>query len=186
MKTYLSFVFTSLSTHSKTIAHSPYSLLVIYIGSFFNTFIPFFSIPLSILFGTIVIGYPQKRFYLAMLNAFGVALGMGVLFYLLENSSQWMEKTFPSVFSTFNQNSSSWFMTYINQYGLLGIFIISTLPIMIQPLIFLGTMAEISLLPFIIAVWLGRCIKYLVIAQIKLKVFHSIENSISRSKTKKT
>lgn len=111
---------------------------------------------------------PQYWFFIGALVAAGTACGVGSLASLaMMFGTEWMRSSFPTVFESSMFESCSW---YMQQYGGWAIFVGAISPIIIHVFAFVGIMAEMNLFVMIIAVFLGRMVKYCTLAYLTVHV----------------
>jgi hypothetical protein len=151
-------------------AQSRYGYVVVFFGAVLNTFVPFFSGPLTLLFCTLAAAQPSRHVLLAVLNAAGAAAGMTALYLLVAGyGTAWLEENFPSLMQKSSEAAPSW-LAWLQDYLLAAknvptVIVLCALPVMIQPLaLLLGTVAPFSGPAFFSAVLAGRFVKYFVMA----------------------
>ena len=109
---------------------------------------------------------PKMRYVTAFANAVGTTVGIALLIYLMESQGvSYIETAFPK------QLESTVAVTtqkYWDEYGLFGAVIISTMPIFLQPLVFIGVMAKTSMATLVSCVLVGRTIKYIIMAELAI------------------
>lgn len=107
---------------------------------------------------------PQKWFYLSVFVAVGSIIGAGILAYIVQiYGIQAVETLFPNI-----QASTAWIKTqlFFEKYGLWLLFAVAVTPFTQQPAIILAVLAGIPILQIIIIGFLGRWIKFIIMAYI--------------------
>jgi len=129
-----------------------------------NTFTIFLSGPLAVLFLSGVLANPRRRFVAAVLNAVGTTMGMGVLLYLVElHGKAWLTSALDERF-----NLHEWERTrYLMQtYGVLGAIVVASMPVVLHTVVALGVLAGMSPLTMLGAIFVGRTVKYSIMAEL--------------------
>ncbi|GBG34390.1 Hypothetical Protein FCC1311_106142 [Hondaea fermentalgiana] len=122
-----------------------------------NNFVVVLSAPLVVLFMSAVLARPERRALTAIANAAGVTAGAAVLVYLGSASE---------VFPTFALEDFERTKKLVEEYGAFGCALYSCLPIILHPLIFFALALKVDPAMLIGAIFVGRTIKYLVMAQL--------------------
>lgn len=107
---------------------------------------------------------PRRWFTLALCVAIGSTLGAVMLAAFVEiRGLQWILEIYPGI----NQ-SKSWVLTenFFEKYGMLLVFTVAVTPFMQQPVIILASLAETPLFILAAVVFLGRFIKFLLMAYV--------------------
>ena len=181
----------SINERAAALAGSRWSHVVIFVGACLNTFIPLFSGPLSVLFCALVAAAPTRRWRVALTNAAGATCGMALLFYCIRTAGggEWIAETFPkigaalaaasvddanSIDNASGGGTHEWIRSGIADYGGVAIFAACTLPVMIQPLAVVASVAGFEVGTFAVAVFFGRFIKYAVMAQLACSAPHYV------------
>lgn len=105
---------------------------------------------------------PRRWFFLALSVSIGSTLGALTLATIVESHGlPWILNLFPGI-----NESPSWLWTesLFSQYGLLLVFAIAATPLVQQPVIILAGLAQVPLLEFTGAVFIGRFLKFLFMA----------------------
>lgn len=107
---------------------------------------------------------PRQWFYLAISISVGSTIGALLLFHLVGvHGLPWILNLYPAI-----DDSSAWNITekFFDQYGLILVFVVAATPVMQQPAIILASLSQTSTLYFLLAVFSGRLLKYLIMAYI--------------------
>jgi membrane protein YqaA with SNARE-associated domain len=126
--------------------------------------------PILVLYFSSVFAAPARRPYIALVNAVGTTLGVAILVFLIQqNGTEWVKFSFPSVFQ-----GRVWEMTQaaFQQYGVIGGFLISCLPVVLHPLIFIALLTGMNVVTLLATIFAGRIVKYLVMAQLAATMPH--------------
>ena len=107
---------------------------------------------------------PKRWFVLALTVAIGStvgALGLAAIVELL--GLPWLLEFFPALL-----DSTTWKLTeeFFHQYGLIVVFVVAATPIMQQPAVILASLAETSLIQLCAVIFVGRFIKFLIMAYV--------------------
>ena len=130
--------------------------------SFINTFTIVLSGPLSILYISAVLGKRSRWLLTAFLNALGATAGVALLVFMARrHGTDWIRDAFPSIFAGEIMTRTEGLM---EQYGVGGSILISAMPIVLHPLVFVGIMSDMSSMSIVASVLLGRTIKYSIMA----------------------
>lgn len=116
---------------------------------------------------------PPKWFYFALFMAIGSAIGGLMLIYFIDiYGIQFVEKLFPNI-----QESATWIRSqkFFDSYGLWLVFIISATPLSQQPALILAALAGTPLMQIFIVNFIGRCIKFCLIAYVSSHAPHLIK-----------
>ena len=102
-----------------------------------------------------------RRWYVAAVaNALGATLGTAVLLYLVrERGLEYLNETFPILLA-----SPAWAKAtgLMQTYGVGGMLLVSSLPIILHPVIAFGMLSGMSNTTILTIVMAGRTVKYLV------------------------
>jgi membrane protein YqaA with SNARE-associated domain len=107
---------------------------------------------------------PRRWFWLALCVGIGSALGaMGLAALVDMHGLPWILEFFPGL-----KDSSSWALTlkFFESYGLLLVFAVAITPFVQQPAVILATLAGTPLLTLGLVIFVGRFIKFLVMAYV--------------------
>ncbi|MBK9294738.1 MAG: hypothetical protein IPM57_09890 [Oligoflexia bacterium] len=107
---------------------------------------------------------PKKWFWFALSVAIGSALGAWALAAAVElKGLPWILEHYPGLDQT-----KTWVIThdFFKQYGLAVVFVIAITPLLQQPAVILASLAEAPLLELTIVIFVGRFIKYLIMAYV--------------------
>ena len=126
--------------------------------------------PILVLYFSAVLANPGRRLYIALVNAAGTTLGVAILVFVIQrNGTDWVKLSFPSVFL-----GGVWEMTEaaFQKYGAIGGFLISCLPVVLHPLIFIALLAGMNVVTLVGTIFAGRVVKYVVMAQLAATMPH--------------
>jgi len=107
---------------------------------------------------------PKKWFLYALSVSIGSTVGAIALASLVEfQGLPWILDIYPAINET-----KTWHLTaqFFEQYGLLLVFLVALTPIMQQPAIILASLANTSLLHLALVIFIGRFIKFLIMAYV--------------------
>jgi membrane protein YqaA with SNARE-associated domain len=107
---------------------------------------------------------PKRWLWLAFCVAVGSTIGAVGLAALIETLGlPWLIEMFPGI-----DQSPTWKMTdeFFSQYGLIVVFIVALAPIMQQPAVILACLADTRLLLLGVVIFVGRFIKFIVMAYV--------------------
>lgn len=105
---------------------------------------------------------PRRWFILALSVAIGSTLGAVALAALVElQGLPWILDLYPGVNETKTWTLS---MEFFDRYGLLLVFAVAITPFMQQPAVILASIASTPLLKLAIVIFVGRFIKFLIMA----------------------
>ncbi len=107
---------------------------------------------------------PRRWLSLAIWIAIGSTLGAFLLAVLIEaHGMPWVLELIPGL-----DSSSAWVWTerFFDNYGLIVVFLIAATPLPQQPAVILATISSIPLWQIVVVVFIGRLIKFLVMAYI--------------------
>jgi membrane protein YqaA with SNARE-associated domain len=107
---------------------------------------------------------PRRWFFLALCVAIGSTIGATALATLIEvQGLPWILNLFPGV-----DQSTTWKLTedFFQDYGLLVVFAVALTPIMQQPAVILASLANTPLLHLGAVIFVGRFIKFLIMAYV--------------------
>ena len=107
---------------------------------------------------------PRRWFTLALCVAIGSTLGAIVLAVFVETQGlEWILKMYPGINET---KSWLWTENFFEKYGMLLVFAVAITPFMQQPAIIIASLAEAPLLLLAAVIFLGRFIKFLLMAYV--------------------
>ena len=107
---------------------------------------------------------PKRWFRLALCVAIGSTLGAIALASLIELLGlPWILEMYPGV-----EISKTWKITldFFNKYGLIVVFVVAITPVMQQPAVILASLANTPLLQLALVIFVGRLIKFIIMAYI--------------------
>ena len=127
--------------------------------------------------------------FAVLANAAGTVAGVYALVLMMEEGggTEYIKVTFPAAFA------SKWWArteTVIGSYGALGAVLISSLPVILHPLIAIAKLAGMSNTQLLGCIMAGRTIKYTVMAQVArqapsaLKYFGASADTIAKVRSK--
>jgi membrane protein YqaA with SNARE-associated domain len=132
-----------------------------------NTFVLVLSGPLAALFVLQAAARPERRFLAAAINAAGTTLGAALLLALVERmGGDWVETTFPRL-----ARSDEWELTaqMTREYGFSGIVAVSSLPVVLHPLVLFASAARVPPARLLTGIAVGRTLKYSIMAQLAVQ-----------------
>lgn len=107
---------------------------------------------------------PRRWFLFALSVAIGSALGALVLAALVEiQGLPWILQIFPGLSET---STWAWTSEFFSKYGLLVVFGVALTPSFQQPAVILASLANTPLLELTVVIFVGRFIKFLIMAYI--------------------
>eukprot|EP00931_Biecheleriopsis_adriatica_P121754 TRINITY_DN96812_c0_g1_i1.p1 TRINITY_DN96812_c0_g1~~TRINITY_DN96812_c0_g1_i1.p1 ORF type:complete len:208 (-),score=42.23 TRINITY_DN96812_c0_g1_i1:292-843(-) len=131
-----------------------------------NLFVLVMSGPLVILYCSAVLANPRRWLYTAVANAVGTVLGCFFLVLLIEDRGvDFIKETFPA---TFQNKWWAWTETQMQAYGHVAAVPISAMPIILHPLIFFAKLSKMGDTVLLLAILIGRVLKYSIMAQMAL------------------
>jgi len=139
-------------------ASRPWFPFVAGLGTAINIFTLVFTGVTTSLFLAAVLGNPRAWLRAAVVNAAGATLGTAALLLLVRDRGvEWMSQSFPTL-----QTSPAWAhaTSLMDSYGLLGMLLVCSLPIMLHPVIAFGMLAQLNNRTILLLVFLGRTAKY--------------------------
>jgi membrane protein YqaA with SNARE-associated domain len=128
-----------------------------------NNFTMVLSVPLVVLYMSGVLANPPRRRVAAFANAVGTTAGVAVLVYLFIQNDEYIKESFPSVFDHPTWAKTEW---AVSHYGWFGAFLISVMPVFLQPLVVICCLAKMSKLVLLGCVLTGRTLKYIIMAEL--------------------
>ncbi|CAL1126912.1 unnamed protein product [Cladocopium goreaui] len=156
----------------KAFAAAPWFPVLVGLLSGANLFLLVMSAPLVILYCSAVLANPNRWLYTAVANAVGTVLGCLVLIILMEERGMdFIKESFPA---TFTSKWWSWTEGMMQSYGSLAAVPVSAMPIILHPLIFFGKLSKMSDFAILLAILVGRIIKYSIMAQMALTAPHAL------------
>ena len=181
----------SLSTSLQSFASSP--LFPVLVGSLsgLNMFTLVLTAPLILAFCTAAISAKGSKgwVFVVLANAAGTVAGAYAIIVMMEEGggTEYMKVTFPAAFA-----SKWWARTenVVAAYGSLGAVFISSLPVILHPLIAITKLAGMSTTQLLGCIMAGRTIKYTVMAQVArqapsaLKYFGASADTIAKVRSK--
>jgi len=96
------------------------------------------------------------RVLVAVMNAIGVAIGVAALVRIGKESE---------LFQGFKPDDWVKTQEMVNEYGTLGVFLVSALPIILHPMVFFAIIMELDGARIVAAVLFGRILKYVVMSE---------------------
>lgn len=141
-------------------AGQPWFPLVAAFGTALNMFTIIFTGATVVLFLAAVLGQKRRWPIASLANALGATLGAWVLLLLVrERGIGYLNETFPTVLA-----SPAWAkaMGWMQTYGLGGMLLVSSLPLILHPVIAFGLISGMSDSTILAVVMSGRTIKYIV------------------------
>ena len=181
----------SLSTSLQSFASSPLFPVIVGSLSGLNLFTLVLTAPLILAFCTAVISAKGSRgwVFAVLANAAGTVAGVYALVLMMEEGggTGYIKVTFPAAFA------SKWWArteTVMGAYGALGAVLISSLPVILHPLIAIAKLAGMSNAQLLGCIMAGRTIKYTVMAQVArqapsaLKYFGASADTIAKVRSK--
>mmetsp|Transcript_11703 Transcript_11703/g.23049 ORF Transcript_11703/g.23049 Transcript_11703/m.23049 type:complete len:188 (+) Transcript_11703:130-693(+) len=124
-----------------------------------NSFVVILSAPLVVLYISAVLARPERRLIAAFANAAGVTIGAAVLVFAGASSE---------AFPTFDSDQFERTRTLVQDYGVVGCALYSCLPIILHPIIFFGLVFQLDPLLLLLAIFVGRAVKYIIMGQLAL------------------
>jgi len=107
---------------------------------------------------------PRRWLALAMSVAIGSTIGAMILSGFVEAKGlPWILEMYPGI------NESNWWIwtaDFFQSYGLLVVFAVAVTPFVQQPAVILASMAKTPMLELALVIFLGRTIKYLIMAYV--------------------
>ena len=134
------------------------------LGTALNLFTLVFTAATVVLFLAAVLARPKNWAYAAVANSLGATLGSAALLALVGSQGEGLiETNFPSVVA-----SPAWskMMFFMSKYGIVGMIGVSALPLILHPIIAFGLVTGMSSLQILLIIFIGRTIKYLVMAKV--------------------
>ena len=181
----------SLSTSLQSFASSPLFPVIVGSLSGLNLFTLVLTAPLILAFCTAAISAKGSKgwVFAVLANAAGTVAGVYALVLMMEEGggTEYIKVTFPAAFA------SKWWArteTVIGSYGALGAVLISSLPVILHPLIAIAKLAGMSNTQLLGCIMAGRTIKYTVMAQVArqapsaLKYFGASADTIAKVRSK--
>lgn len=108
--------------------------------------------------------FPRRWFWLALNVAIGSTYGAIALAILVKYQGlPWILSYYPGINET---KTWIWSMELFDQYGLILVFIVALTPVIQQPAIILASLAHTSFVDLAGVIFLGRFIKYLIMAYV--------------------
>ena len=107
---------------------------------------------------------PKRWINLAVCVAIGSALGAVLLASIVElKGLPLINEVYPGL-----HQSASWVWTerFFQKYGLLLVFVVAVTPLVQQPAVILASLANTPLLPLAAVIFVGRLIKFLIMAYV--------------------
>ena len=116
---------------------------------------------------------PKRWFIFALTVAIGSTLGAMFLSTLVEQQGlPWILDLYPGI-----NHSKTWTlsMNFFENYGLWLVFAVAITPVMQQPAVILASLANTPVLQLAVVIFLGRFIKFLIMAYISSHTPHLIQ-----------
>ena len=139
-------------------ASQPWFPLVAGAATAMNMFTIVFTAATVVLFMAAVLGRPRKFVLAAVVNAAGATLGTAILLLLVRDRGlSYIDESFPNMLA-----SPAWLkaMGLMDTYGAAGMLLVSTMPILLHPVIAFGMVAGLSNTTILLIVMAGRTVKY--------------------------
>jgi len=138
--------------------------LVAGFGTAVNMFTIIFTGATVVIFLAAVLGQPKRWVSTALCNAAGATLGTLILLVLVrERGVEYLNETFPAVLASPAWAKATGLMT---TYGVGGMLLVSSMPIILHPVIVFGILSGLSNSAILSIVMAGRTVKYLVMSYI--------------------
>eukprot|EP00438_Fugacium_kawagutii_P021005 Skav228370 [mRNA] locus=scaffold1981:230342:241021:+ [translate_table: standard] len=143
----------------KAFAAAPWFPVLVGLLSGANLFLLVMSAPLVILYCSAVLANPKRGWlYTAIANAVGTVLGCLILIILMEERGMdFIKESFPA---TWIHKWWSWTEGMMQSYGSFAAVPVSAMPIILHPLIFFAKLSKMSDFTILLAILVGRIIKY--------------------------
>jgi len=145
-------------------ASAPWFPLVAAFGTAVNMFTIVLTGPTVVIFLAAILGNRKRWYVAAVANALGATLGTAILLLLVrERGLEYLNDTFPTVLA-----SPAWAKAtgLMQSYGVGGMLLVSSLPIILHPVIAFGMLSGMSNGTILTIVMAGRTIKYIVMAYV--------------------
>jgi len=133
-------------------------------GTAINMFTIIFTGATVVVFLAAILGQPKRWASTAIANAAGATLGTAILLALCrEQGIEYLNTTFPLVLASPAWAKATGLMT---TYGVGGMLLVSSMPIILHPVIVFGILSGLSNSAILSIVFAGRTVKYLVMSYI--------------------
>lgn len=141
-------------------ASAPWFPLVAALGTAVNMFTIVFTGATVVIFLAAVLGARHRWPVASVANAAGATLGTAVLLLLVrERGLDYLQETFPLVLASPAWTKATGLM---QSYGVGGMLLVSSMPIILHPVIAFGILSGFSNTTILAIVMAGRTVKYLV------------------------
>ncbi len=152
-------------------AAQPWFPWIAALGTAANMFTLVFTAATVVTFLAAVLARPERWVSTALANAIGAAAGSALLLGAMHLADVQIHSAFPSVF-----HSAAWAKTtaIMESYGVVGMLIVASLPLILHPVIAFGVltgMSDFSILAIILG---GRTIKYVTMAWVATTAPHAL------------
>ena len=158
-------------------------------GTAINMFTIIFTGATVVIFLAAVLGQPRRWYSTAVSNAAGATVGTAILLALVrERGVEYLNATFPALLTSPAWAKATGLMT---TYGVGGMLLVSSLPIILHPVIVFGILSGLSDSAILGIVMAGRTIKYLLMSYITVHApsalrFFGIKTDLIEYATKAT
>ena len=158
-------------------------------GTAINMFTIIFTGATVVIFLAAVLGQPRRWYSTAVSNAAGATVGTAILLALVrERGVEYLNATFPALLTSAAWAKATGLMT---TYGVGGMLLVSSLPIILHPVIVFGILSGLSDSAILGIVMAGRTIKYLLMSYITVHApsalrFFGIKTDLIEYATKAT
>ena len=133
-------------------------------GTAINMFTIIFTGATVVMFLAAILGQPRRWVSTALCNAAGATVGTAILLFLVrERGVEYLNTTFPTVLASPAWAKATGLMT---TYGVGGMLLVSSLPIILHPVIVFGILSGLSDTSILGIVFAGRTLKYLTMSYI--------------------
>lgn len=154
-------------------AAAPWFPIMVGLLSGANLFTLIMAGPLVVLFCSAVLANKNRWFYTAFANAAGTVLGSLVLVVLMDQKGTgFVKDAFPS---TFQSKWWAWTEDVMKTYGPPMAVPVAAMPIILHPLIVFGKLSGMSNFALLGAIFIGRVIKYCVMAWMAMSAPHALK-----------
>jgi len=158
-------------------------------GTAINMFTIIFTGATVVIFLSAVLGQPRRWVSTALSNAAGATIGTAILLKLVrERGIEYLNATFPALLASPAWAKATGLMT---TYGVGGMLLVSSLPIILHPVIVFGILSGLSDSAILGIVMAGRTMKYLIMSYITVHApsalrFFGIKTDLVEYATKAT
>lgn len=164
---------SSLVDYLLAFSSAPWFPLIAALGTAINMFTIIFTGATVVLFLAAILGQKRNWPYASVANAAGATLGTAALLYLVrERGDSYLNETFPTVLA-----SPAWAkaMGWMQTYGVGGMLLVSSLPIILHPVVVFGLLSNMSDAKILSIVMAGRTIKYLTMGWVTANAPHALK-----------